>query len=151
MNKFEAYSLLRGEITLCRRLEGRLEILLENLMKRREIDKETDLLVNPILKETYFLLSELVNLPMELEEMADQIKADLLFNNYGLKIGDKVSYEHPRLNDKGELIIDEFSLSVGESERSSIFYLWGRKYRKDGKIGKRIIHESLPLLAGDGE
>ena len=65
-------------------------------------------------------------------------------------IGDRMSYDHPGVNDKGEFVLDNVWLHLpGRYNSDTYFSIRGRRYRKDGSIGKKLIHDIIPFHTED--
>ncbi len=104
----------------------------------------------PLLKSAGLFLTKLEGKADELLEEVDELTLKLLHENHDIMLGDRITYDHPGVKDKGEFILDESYINLpSEYNQETNFSLRGRRYRRDGSIGLKIIHESIPFYARD--
>jgi hypothetical protein len=102
----------------------------------------------PLAKKAAAFLERLSEQPKCLYAELEELTLSILYENHDLMIGDRISYDHPGRNDKGEFILDDVQLNRPWGSHDDFYFsIQGRRYRKDGAIGKIIIYDSLPLYA----
>lgn len=102
----------------------------------------------PLAKKAATFLERLQEKPDCLYAELEELTLSILYENHDLMIGDRMSYDHPGRNDKGEFILDNVDLMQPWGSHDDFYFsIQGRRYRKDGTIGKIIIYDSLPLHA----
>lgn len=72
----------------------------------------------------------------------DRLSANLLIEQHGITLGEKIPFNHPGVGVSGFLRVERVSIAM-DDENEGTFYASGRQFKKDGKIGKRQATCSL--------
>jgi len=94
---------------------------------------------------------DVVSLGKSLEDRIDEIEVEqsnlaikLMQLLYGYKIGDKVPFDHQGTGESGHIIAEEASIHRIEGNDLR-FIISGKRFRKDGKLGKRTTSAYFKL------
>jgi len=106
--------------------------------RMQENPLQAEILTKDIAKDVVSFEGRLENKMDELEIEQGNIAIKLMELLYGYKIGDKVPFDHPGTGESGYIIAKEATiLGLGYRDNDLTFTISGKRFRKDGKLGKR--------------
>ena len=148
--------LVAEELLLDDIMDPLLEI--KHLLKRKEKRREyAQQLVKGIVAESSAFLKGLERRIWENEKEKQALAAKCLWLDHGIRLGEKIPFYHPGTNESGFIRVEEVSLDLMESvvydetymrefnPSEDYYYVSGRKFKKDGELGKLTSIASLQL------